>query len=64
MPKKEPILIPNSGHLAQGKYHDAMDIAMAILKTLNSGKLEGQSGELGSHVWLSPPITNCARQDD
>lgn len=22
MPKKEPILIPNSGHLAQGKYHD------------------------------------------
>lgn len=50
MPKKEPILIPNSGHLAQGKYHDAMDIAMAILKTLSSGKLEGQSGELGSHV--------------
>lgn len=50
MPQKEPILIPNSGHLAQNKYHDGHGYGHAILKTLNSGKLEGESGELGSHV--------------
>lgn len=37
----------------------AMDTAMAILKTLNSRKLEGESSEPGSHVWLSPSVTNC-----